>query len=116
MLRGRQAQCVRLSASGGRVCIESKATVAATDAAVLEDGQCSVSRARLLAALEVYRERSTVTLTANDLGLRMGDLSVPVSHYHSQAPPPVAFQIFLATKSGTVSSRPVPRPQEPAVA
>jgi hypothetical protein len=97
---------VRLSASAGQVCIESNAAVAVTDAAVSEDGQCSVSRAKLLAALKAYRGESRITLKADDLGLRMGNVSVPVTHYASRATAPAAYQIFLATESGVVSSKP----------
>ena len=113
--RSHAAGAVRLSASAGKVCIECKATVAVTDAAVWEDGQCSVSRAKLLAALEAYRERSSITFTADGFGLRLGDVSMPVSHYASQAALPATFQIFLATKSGTVSSQRAPQAQEAAL-
>ena len=103
--RSSRTDAVRLTASAGKVCIESRATVGVTDAAVWEEGQCSVSRAKLLAALESYQNRSSISFTVNELGLRLGDVSLPVAHYVSQAPPPPPFQIFLASRSGTVSSQ-----------
>ncbi len=106
---------LQLSASAGKVCIESKNTAAVTDAAVWEEGQCSVSRVKLLAALKAYRQRSSVTLKADALGLHLGGLSVPVSHYTSQALPPTRFQIFLASKAGTISSAGAQQPWAAAV-
>jgi hypothetical protein len=108
--RGNAASAVRLSASAGKVCIEGKATSAVTDAAVWEEGQCSVSLAKLLAALEGCRALGSVTLRVDDLGLRMGNVSMPVAHYAPQADVPANFQIFLATKSGTISSQHAPQP------
>src|SRR3974377_1347820 len=102
--RGRENSAVRLSASAGKVCVENSATAAVMDAAVWEEGQCSVSLPKLLIALKAYRERSSITLKVDDLCLHLGGLSVPVAHYAPQASAPNRFQIFLATKSGTVSS------------
>jgi hypothetical protein len=105
------ASTVRLSASAGKVYIESKVTAAVTDAAVWEEGQCSVRRARLLAALKICRQKSSITLKADEFGLHLDDgMSVPVAHYTPQALLPDRFQIFLATKSGTVSSAGPPQP------
>jgi hypothetical protein len=103
----RRDAVVRLSASGGKVWVESNVTAAVTDAAVWEQGQCSVSRLKLLGALEAQRDRSSVTLVADRLGLRVGGVAVPASEYLAQATQPGSFQIFLATKAGTVSR---PRP------
>jgi hypothetical protein len=109
----RRNAIVRLSASGGKVCIEGGVTAAATDAAVWEEGECSVSRVKLLRALEPHRNQRSVRLQADCLALRVDDLVLPVSDYVTHAAEAVPFQIFLATTAGTVSCQ---RPLQPMLA
>jgi hypothetical protein len=71
---------------------------------VSEQGQCGLSQAKVLAALRNYQEAAAITIQADEDGLRIGGLLMPVTSYHPQALAPNAFHIFLATDSGVVSS------------
>jgi len=96
---------LRMVASAGRVRVESRREAAEIDAAVWEDGQCTLSQAKLLAALKPYREQTDVTIQGDERGLRVGERSMSVLSYQPQTAAPKAFQIFLATDSGVVASR-----------
>ena len=95
---------LRLVACAGRVYVESGGTVAEIEAAVSEDGQCGLSRRKLLAELQTHREEAQVTIHADGQGLLIGERWVPVQGYLSRTASPAAFQIFVATKAGVVSS------------
>jgi hypothetical protein len=99
----RAGTLLRLVASQGRVCVQSGGTVAEAEAAIWENGQCSVSRLQLLNALKAYRGEAELTLEADAHGLRIDGFSMPVSCYCPAAAVPAAFQIYLATDSGFVS-------------
>jgi hypothetical protein len=92
-------------ACAGRVRLESRTRAAEIDAPVWEDGQCTLSQAKLLETLKVYRDKTKVTFQADDHGLWIGEHWMAVMSYHARAAAPKAFQIFLATDSGVVSSR-----------
>jgi hypothetical protein len=106
---------LRLVACGGRVCVERGKTVAEIDAAVWEEGQCELSRSRLTGALAHYLGQSELTLETEKLGLRVGELVVPIIHYSPQTAVPTTFQIFLASDSEFITSIPF-LPAEPAAA
>ena len=102
-------------ACAGRVRIESRNRAAEIDASVWEDGQCTLAQADLLEALKEYREETHVTIQADDHGLQVGERWMSVMRYHSRTAAPKAYQIFLATDSGVVSSR-FPPPLEQSAA
>ncbi len=94
---------VRLIASQDRVCVEDDGTVAEMDAVIQEDGQCSVSRERLLRTLKQHREPVELTIEADQHGLRLAGTCLPVNSYCPSAVAPAAFQIFFANDLGLVS-------------
>ncbi len=106
--RRRADPTVRLVACRGRVCVERAGTVAEIDAVVWEDGQCTLSRGRLLNLVKTHRLEPELTLEAHAQGLRLDGLTIPLTSYCPFAVAPGAFQIFLATDLGVVPSVSVP--------
>jgi hypothetical protein len=106
----RMGAFLRLVACEGRVCIETDGKAAEMEAVIWEDGQCSLSRARLLNALKRHSEDIELTIEADEHGLQMDGSSLPVSSFSPNAALPAAFQIFFGADLGVVprgTARPV---------
>jgi hypothetical protein len=91
-----------LGACDQRVWVKCGNTVAETEAMVWENGQCRVSRAELLKALDDHRDELELLIEGNKRGLRVGQLSLPVSRYDPCVVLPNSVQVFLASNLGMI--------------
>lgn len=96
---------LRLVACQGRVYVENSATVAETDAAVTEEGQCKVASDKLLRMLRDMREQSSADFEADTAWLRSEQHAIPVSGYTAYAVAPTRFHVYLSTEAGMVPSK-----------
>ncbi len=93
-----------LSARGDRLSVETSRTAAEIETAVWEDGTCTLSYPRFLAALHAHREQACLTIEVSAAGLRIGTTRLPVLNYSPAPRISASSQIFLATDFGVVSS------------
>ena len=91
-----------LAACEQRVWVKSGNTIAETEAMVWEAGQCYVARAGLLNALKSHRDELELRIEGDKRELRVGAVSLRVSHYSRSAVLPSSVQIFLASNLGVV--------------
>lgn len=76
---------VKLIACAPGFYVESNGVSAGFEADVKESGQCSLPRKAFLKLIQSYRGLKTITLTANHEGLRIGNFSMPVYKYSTEA-------------------------------
>jgi hypothetical protein len=95
---------VHVVACQGQVCVESKEIAAEMDAAVSEEGQCTVSSAQVLRALKRRRSANSLIVEAGRHGLHIGGLTLTVNSYRPYTAFPSTFQVFFASSRGLVHS------------
>ena len=86
---------LRLIASQGHVWVQVNGTAAQLNAEVLEEGQCTLSRAQLLKGLRACSQAGSITVEADVQGLRMQGLPLVVGTYSSHAATPARLRVFL---------------------
>ncbi len=99
-----------LSAHESRVDVNQGDTEAETEAVVWEEGQCTVSRAKLVQVLAATPDDASVTMEVRRNSLQIGGARVPLISYNPSAVRPQRFQIFLASDSGLVPAVPLMEP------
>lgn len=98
----RQGGKLRLVASQGQVCVESEGITAEMDAAVAEEGQCTVSPAQMLKVLKRQHGAETLSIQAGRHGLHLGKSTLTVNSYRPEAAVPSTFQVVFASSWGLV--------------
>ena len=94
---------LRLTASRNHVCVKNGKSAAECEATVLTQGQCTLSRDRLLSALLASRNELNITIEADERHLRAGGMRLPVLSYSSFVPALEDFQVFMSAEAGFIS-------------
>ena len=93
---------IRLLANRNRVWVRKGQHAAESEAIIRTEGQCTLSRRRLMQALETCRNEVTATLEADERQLCVGGVRLPVVSYSSFVPAWEDFQVFMASEIGFV--------------
>jgi hypothetical protein len=96
---------VRLLACEDRVCLESGAQAMEAEALIWEEGQCRLSRTRLLQALKRHQGVDKLTIEVDERQLHLDRATIPVSQFSAQATLPPNCQMVLATDLDVVPSQ-----------
>ena len=93
-----------LAAQGNRIFATSGKTIAESETAVWEDGQCTLSRDALVSRLKACRNKAEVKIQADRRHLLVNGVSIPVTSYSPSTASPKGFQVFMASDLGFVAS------------
>src|SRR5436190_14586918 len=94
----RKGAVVRLAASGDRVQVKSGKTVAECEAALWEDGQCTLLWEELVKGLRACPDQPTLTINAHGRQLSINAVRMALISYSASAPSPEVFQVFIASE------------------
>jgi hypothetical protein len=89
-----------LAAEGDHVFARSGQTIAESETAVWEDGQCTLFRDALLNQLKTCGNETDVVIQADQRHLLVNGASIPVISYCHSVQTPRAFQVFMASDLG----------------